>query len=63
MASGELEVGDLCGVPAGVSFSPVQFDHLAQAGLEHETLLLALPQELLVLLGQRTHARARVKWV
>ena len=52
--SRELEIGHLGAVPTGVFAAPLQRRELTQAGLEDESFLLALPQEIFVFLGERT---------
>lgn len=58
--SGELEVGDLCAVPAGVFGGAFKRGELAEAGLVDEAFLFALPQEVFVLFGQRTQVHVLV---
>lgn len=50
--SRELEVSHLSAVPAGVLGTSFQRRHLTQACFIHESLLLALPKEVSVLLGE-----------
>jgi len=54
MASCELHVGNLSGIPTGVLCGTFQWGQLTKAGFEDESFLLALPQEIFILLGQGT---------
>lgn len=54
MPSRQLQIGSLSSVPTRVLGSTLQTDHLPQARFVHETFFLALPQEVLVFLGEGT---------
>ena len=51
--SREHEGADLSSIPAGVFLAALQRAQLAETGLVDEAFLLALPQEVLILFGQR----------
>lgn len=52
--SREHEGADLRSIPTGVLVAALQSTQLPEAGLVDESLLLALPQEIFILFGQRT---------
>lgn len=52
VASRELKVGNLSVVPTGVLFGALEVSHFAQAGLEYEPLLFALPEEVFIFFGE-----------
>lgn len=54
MPSRELQVGDLCAIPAGVFDGAFQGGQLSEAGFEDESFFFALPQEIFILFGERT---------
>lgn len=52
--SREHEGADLSSIPTGVFVGALKRAELAETGLVDESLLLALPKEIFILLGERT---------